>query len=136
MAQALNMATPQGFDWAGIAALLGVAGAGFKYLFDNWGSKNADRDARIEAREERYTSKVEGRLREMDARLGQIERAYGLVVGVAHVMVDDLIVRNPQSTALAIVAARIREEYPVREEVPSEMLHLLHRLDTHAAKER
>lgn len=135
MAKGVVMAAPNNaYDWAAIAAFLATIGAGFKWLWSNWGSRNADRDARLTAREEKYTAKVEGRLRELDERMEKVERAYGLVVGVAHVMVDDLMVINPRSAALLMVAERIRTAYPLPEETPTELLHLLGRLDAHKGK--
>lgn len=121
---------PQGpADWAGVAAFLAVIGGGLKWLW----SKLA-RGVSIEDREERYIAKVERRIAAIEGELTKIKRDYGLVVGIAHVMVDDLLVVNPQSQALAMVAALVREAYPLVTDTPSEMMHLLHRLDAAGRK--
>lgn len=133
MARALTMNIPEPtgvYDLAGLAALLAVIGGTVRY----WWTRAGNAAERITEREERYTVKIERRLKEMNARLEKMERAYGLVVGIAHVMVDDLIILNPEAVALQMVATRIRDTYPDPAEIPAEMLHLLHRLDAHSPK--
>lgn len=137
MAGAVSMEGPQdAFDWAGVVALLGMLGGGIAWLWDKLtgaitreARQEADRDERIEQREERYIAKVEKRISAMEDDLKAIKRDYGLVVGIAHVMVDELIVVGPISPSLKLVTAKIREAYPVITDTPSEMLHLLQRLD-------
>lgn len=137
MSKALTMSLPQpngAFDWAAVVSLLGVVGAAIAWLWrqaQHLGAAQQPREDGITAREERYMNKVEGRLREMDDRLAKMESAFGLVVGVAHVMVDDLIVIKPQSLSLRLVAGRIRAAYPKSDDMPGEIIHLLHRLDLH-----
>lgn len=119
------------FDFAGVAAFLAVIGAGLKWIYDNWGVRGADRDDQITAREQRYLAKVEERLRELDARVFRVERAYGAVLGVAHVMVDDLIITNPKSAALEMVRGQLRAAYPTQTDMPNELYQLAMRLEAH-----
>lgn len=134
MARAMSLQPHGPGEWAAagtaVLAVLGAIAGALRWLWN----AGTGRDRRIGEREERYIAKVEQRLRELDARVAQIERDYGVLVGVAHVMVDELIVIRPVHPALALVTAKIREAYPVLGETPSEMLHLLHRLD--AAKHK
>lgn len=129
MVRAMTLEPQGAADWtaaiAAMVAVLGMAGAALKWLW----SAGTGRDRRIADREERYIAKVEQRLGELDERLQQIERDYGVVVGVAHVMIDELNAARPANPSLALVAAKIREAYPLLHETPSELLHLLHRLD-------
>lgn len=142
MARAVMSQGPQdAFDWAGIVALLGLLGGAAAWLWERIAGavtrdarREVERDRRIEDREESYIAKVETRLVAIEGELKALKRDYGLVVGIAHVMVDDLILLNPRSAALAVVAVKIRETYPLQTDTPSEMLHLLSRLDAAKAK--
>lgn len=121
--------------FAGVVTLIGTMIAGLAKLL-NWHGERTDAkaakltrwEASLSAREKELREITEARLEALEGRLKVVETAYTLVVGVTHVMVDDLIVLNPRSASLTMVLKRIRETYPLPEDMPSELAHLAARL--------
>lgn len=108
------------FDLAGVAALLGVVGAGLKYLLTRWFGREGEREAELSRREKDWMHGVE-------ARLNKIEKAYGVVVGIVHVWIDEI---GHDSPSLPVIAAQLKEAFPVDEEIPTELRNLVLRLET------
>lgn len=115
------------FDWAGLAAFIGMLGTGAAWLFKNWGKSTIDRDDRITAREQAWSAKTEARMVALEENVAKLDRAYGVMIGVGHLMLDELEVHAPAS--LALVRAQIRIAYPVDKELPTDLLQFAQRLD-------
>lgn len=106
-------------DWGGLAALLAVLGAGIKWLFDQ--AKGDGREADLSKRELAYRQ-------QMEARLSRIERSHGVLLGVVHVIVDEINRLDPDSPAIPIVAAQLQAAFPTPEDMPADLLALMGRL--------
>lgn len=130
LARAVSLEAPNsGLDWGVIIAAIGLVVGGLKWLW----AKGTNREAAITARERRYIEKVEARIEAIDGNLTKLQRDFGAVVGASHVLVDQLITIRPASPSLALFAAKLRDAYPVRNEMPSELVMLLLRIDASMA---
>ncbi len=123
--------------FAGVVALLALLGKGVAYLLNVHEERTQRRSAKLDEweqslvrREKEMREATEGRLAAVERQVRELDRAYSLVVGVTHIMVDDLIVMNPRSAALSLVLSRIREAYPLTEDMPAELVNLAARLST------
>lgn len=114
------------FDWAGVAALLGVLGAGLKYVLDQWSGRGDKREADITMRERSYRDKIEQRLALVEEKAERMERAYGLVVGIVHVWIDEI---DPEHPSLAAFSVQLKMAFPVPADMPNELVNLVTRLD-------
>lgn len=125
------MADASLFDWAGVAALLGVAGGGIRWLTNSWFGRSDKREADLTMREKQYRDKIEGQVAGLEARLNRMERAYGVVVGIVHVWIDEIPHDSP---SLAAVSAQLRMAFPASTEMPADLLNLVARLDNKKAR--
>jgi hypothetical protein len=120
------MADASLFDWAGVAALLGVLGGGARWLAASWFGRADKREADVTMRESLYREKIEKRLATVEERADRIERAYGVVVGICHVWLEEIPHNSP---SLPAIAAQLKVVFPLPEEMPADLLNLVARLE-------
>jgi hypothetical protein len=107
--------------------MLAVAGGAVKWLF----GLASGREASLNQREKDYRERIEAQVAGLEARLNRVERAYGVVVGVVHVWIDEI---DHNSPSLPAIAAQLKLAFPVASDMPPELLNLVSRLDVKQKK--
>jgi hypothetical protein len=119
------MEAPVSASTLAIAVATPVSGA-FGFFVRHFFASRDKREEIILNRERTWMATVE-------ARLAKVERAYGVVVGVVHVIVDDL---EPGHSSFLPIRDLLKAAFPVTEETPPELLNLIARLDAKDAREK
>lgn len=106
-------------DGGTIAAIATPVGGALGFLARHFFTHRDRREESLLKREREWQAAVE-------SRLAKVEKAYGVVVGVVHVIVDDL---EPEHASLGSIRALLKDAFPAVEETPEELLTLIARLD-------
>lgn len=106
--------------------LLAVAGGAVGWFFRTWFGRADKREAELSRRENDYRERIDRQLEDINARFSKLERANTVLIGVVHVIIDDL---EPESGTLDAITALLRDAYPSTEDTPADLLNLTARLD-------
>lgn len=107
------------------ALVIGFSG-GFGWLAKAWVGQAGKRETDLSRREKDYQERIDAQLSQIEQRFARLERANTVLVGVVHVIIDDL---EPESSTLDAITALLRNAYPVPDDAPADLLNLTARLD-------
>lgn len=122
--------------FAGVIAVLATLGHGIKWLLgftsqqqsnrqaklDQWHAELAAREAKIDAEEDAYRLRIEG-------RLADVEDKQGKLLAICHELASGLRTLNPQSPALLNYDKMLRTAFRVDPATPPDMIAALHEIE-------
>lgn len=114
-------------------SVLVALGGGAGFVVKTWFGRTDKREAELTRREQDYQERIDKQLAEMEARLARNERANVVLIGVMHVIIDDL---EPENSTLQAITKLLKDAYPLTEDTPADLLNLTARLDAKTQRMR